>query len=65
MTKGFQDVYGIDYGETFAPVVKFISLRLSFALVVPYDLDLHLMDVKTAFLNEDLDEDIYGATKRL
>ena len=50
---------GIDYGETFSPVVKFQSIRVLVALAAQYGLVLHQMDVVTAFLNGDLDETIY------
>lgn len=57
--RGFQQVYGVDYTETFAPVVKFTSIRTLLSLVAVMDLELEQMDVVTAFLNGDLDEDIY------
>lgn len=59
MTRGFQHVYGNAYVKMFAPVVKFTILRLFFALVAIYDLELNQRDVKTAFQNRDLDVDIY------
>uniref|UniRef100_A0AAV1V8S7 Reverse transcriptase Ty1/copia-type domain-containing protein n=1 Tax=Peronospora matthiolae TaxID=2874970 RepID=A0AAV1V8S7_9STRA len=61
VAKGFSQKFGIDYGETFAPVSKFTSIRVILSLAAKYPLDVHQMDVKTAFLNGKLDEDIYIA----
>ena len=52
-------LYGVDFTETFAPVVRFSSLRAILAIAVAADYEIHQMDVKTAFLNGDLDETIY------
>ncbi|KAF1318445.1 Integrase catalytic core protein, partial [Globisporangium splendens] len=59
VAKGFSQKYGIDYEETFAPMAKFTSIRIILSLAAKYNLMLHQMDVKTAFLNGVLDEDIY------
>ncbi|RVX18946.1 Retrovirus-related Pol polyprotein from transposon TNT 1-94 [Vitis vinifera] len=59
VAKGFTQKEGIDYKDTFSPVSKKDSLRIIMALVAHFDLELHQMDVKTAFLNGNLDEDIY------
>jgi len=56
---GFTQKDGIDYKKTFSPVSKKDSFRIIMALVAHYDLELHQMDVKTAFLNGDLEEDVY------
>ncbi|KAK1687082.1 hypothetical protein QYE76_047930 [Lolium multiflorum] len=59
VAKGFTQREGIDYNETFSPVSSKDSFRIVMALVAHFDLELHQMDVKTAFLNGDLDEDVY------
>lgn len=59
VVKGFSQKKGIDYEETFAPVVRYTSIRYLIALSVQFDLTIHQMDVVTAFLNGDLKEDIY------
>jgi hypothetical protein len=59
VARGFTQIYGIDYQETFAPVVKFTSLCIMFALAAHYGLTIYQMYVVTAFLNADLDEEIY------
>ena len=61
VAKGFTQREGIDYNETFSPVSCKDSFRIIMALVAHYDLELHQMDVKTAFLNGDLEEKVYMA----
>jgi hypothetical protein len=61
VAKGFTQREGIDYIETFSPVSCNDSLRIIMTLVAHYDLELHQMDVKTAFLNRDLLENVYIA----
>nr|GFA51655.1 hypothetical protein [Tanacetum cinerariifolium] len=51
--------YGIDYEETFSPVADIRAIRILIAIAVYYDYEIWEMDVKTAFLNGRLDEDIY------
>jgi hypothetical protein len=57
--KGFKQVEGVDYTETFAPVAKFSTIRLMMAVAAYRDLEIHQMDFSTAFLNGDLTEEIY------
>lgn len=59
VAKGFTQRHGLDYDQTFAPVVRFSSIRLLLALAAYYDLEVEQLDVKTAYLNGELDEDIY------
>ena len=61
VAKGFTQREGIDYTETFSPVSKKDSFRIVMALVAHFDLELHQMDVKIAFLNGDLHENVYMA----
>ncbi|KAL6350396.1 hypothetical protein AAG906_004347 [Vitis piasezkii] len=57
--KGYCQIKGIDFKETFSPVSTNDSFRVIMAIVAHFDLELHQMDDKTAFLNGDLDEDVY------
>ena len=59
VAKGFTQKEGIDYKETFSPVSKKDSLRIIMTLVAHFDLELQKMDVKTAFLNGNLEEEVY------
>nr|GEU93861.1 zinc finger, CCHC-type [Tanacetum cinerariifolium] len=50
---------GIDYFDTYAPVARITTIRLFLSLVVIHNLVIHQMDVKIAFLNGDLEEEVY------
>ena len=56
---GNMQVEGTDYSETFAPVMKYQSLRTILALACEEGMHIHQMDVKTAFLNGNLEEEVY------
>lgn len=59
VAKGFTQQHGIDYGETFSPVVRYTSIRMLLAISAKYNLEIEQMDVVTAFLHGKIDEDIY------
>ena len=59
VAKGFTQIDGVNYKETFSPVSKKDSFRIIMALVAQYDLELHQMDVKTTFLNGNLEGEVY------
>ncbi|GJZ17367.1 retrotransposon protein, putative, ty1-copia subclass, partial [Tanacetum coccineum] len=59
VAKGFTQTYGVDYEETFSPVADIRAIRILIAIAAFYDYEIWQMDVKTAFLNGYLDEDIY------
>nr|GEU67754.1 zinc finger, CCHC-type [Tanacetum cinerariifolium] len=57
--QGFRQKEGIDYFDTYALVARISKIRLLIALAATYNLVIHQMDVKTAFLNVDLEEGVY------
>jgi hypothetical protein len=61
VAKGFTQREGIGYNEIFSPVSCKDSFRMIMALVAHFDLELHQMDVRTTFLNGDLEENVYMA----
>ena len=59
VAKGYSQVHGIDYNETFAPIEKMDSIRLTLSIAASKQWEVHHMDVKCAFLNGDLTKEIY------
>jgi hypothetical protein len=59
VAKGFRQVQGVDYDETFSPVAMLKSIRIILAIAMYFNYEIWQMDVKTAFRNGNLDEDMY------
>ena len=59
VARGFTQIPGVDYHETFSPTLKLTSLHLIFAITAYLNLELHHVDIETAFLHGDLKEEIY------
>ena len=62
MAKGYAQREGIDYNEVFSHVIKHSSIRilLALAVIAQYELDLDQLDVKTAFLHDELYDSVDG-----
>jgi hypothetical protein len=61
VAKGYVQRHGVDYDEVFAPVARLESVRLLLALAAGSGWGVHHMDVKSAFLNGELQEEVYAA----
>ena len=59
MAQGYSQQQGVDYNEVFAPVTRANSIRVILSIANAMSMEIHQMDVKTAFLNGNLDEEIY------
>eukprot|EP00253_Pinus_taeda_P006802 PITA_06802 len=59
VARGFSEIEGIDYEETFAPVARYSSIQMILALLAQMGWHIHQMDVKNAFLNRIIEEEVY------
>ena len=59
VAKGYSQKEGIDYEDTFAPIAKLNTIRVMIALATQHSWKIHLLDVKYAFLNGDLKEEVH------
>jgi len=59
VVKGYAQIHGVDYDEVFAPVARMETVRLLLALAAQGEWQVHHMDVKSAFLNGNLEEEVY------
>ena len=59
MARSFTQIHGLDYLDTYAPVTRLETVRLLCAMANEKDWEIRHIDVKTAYLNGDVDEEIY------
>ena len=59
VAQGYSQEAGVDYDEVFAPVARYTSIRSVLAIANQLDLEVHQMDVKSAFLNGELEDEIF------
>src|SRR5579871_5864569 len=59
VVRGFTQIPGVDYDEVYSPMVSYIANRILIVLAAKYDLIIHQMDVKSVFLNEEVDTELY------
>jgi hypothetical protein len=59
VAKGFTQREGVDFDEVFSPTSKLTTFRVLLSLVATHNLELHQLDIKTAFLNGNIDTDVY------
>jgi hypothetical protein len=59
VAQGYTQVEGLDFGETYAPVARLEAIRILLAYACSHDIKLYQMDVKSAFLNGYINEEVY------
>ncbi|GJU35047.1 retrotransposon protein, putative, ty1-copia subclass [Tanacetum coccineum] len=62
VAEGYTQLYGVNYEETFSPVADIRDIKILISIAAYYDYEIWKMDIKTTFLNGDLDEHIYMAS---
>ena len=65
VAKGYSQVEGVDYQETFSPTARMNSIRVISQIAVQNDLEIHQMDVKAAFLNAPIDCDVLSNNQKV
>ena len=59
VAKGYAQTYGVDYSDTISPVAKMATIHLFISLIASYDWDSHQLDIRNAFLQGDILEEVY------
>ena len=59
MAKGYSQTHGINYQETFSPIIKLNTVRVLLFLAAKLDWPLHQFDMNNTFLYGDLEEEVY------
>ena len=59
VVKGYKQKEGVDYFDTYSPVTRITSIRMLMAIAVLHNLEIHQMDVKSTFLNGELNDEMY------
>ena len=64
VAKGFKQQYGIDYEDTFSPVIKATTIRIILSMAISRGWSLRQLDVQNAFLHGFLEEELYRSSNR-
>jgi hypothetical protein len=59
VAQGYIQIEGLDFGETYAPVARLEAIRILLAYACAYNIELYQIDVKSAFLNGYINEEVY------
>jgi hypothetical protein len=59
VAKGYSQVKDLDFGETFSPVIRLESIQILLVYATQHDFKLYQMDIKSAFLNDPIKEEVY------